>query len=93
MWFLIFVLVVLTLSAAAFWLYRMTVRHYERKVIAEYEAWRQEQQRPHQAAHHETEVMIPAEFVENFVEECDNVLAQLEQRRREWRRAERLASR
>lgn len=98
MWYLLFGIVVLTLSAVAFTLYRRTVRRYEQKVIEEYEEARRGQQRRHQvaddlAAAPQLTYAAAPEDDPDFQAGCAEALAQLELRRRETRRFERLARR
>ena len=93
---ILFVVVILALSALVFCLYRSAVCRYDQRVIEEYEDRREQQRRLKSPSHPATEtplVYAAAPEDEEFYTECADVLAQLEQRRKSVRRAERLARR
>ncbi|MBV9852566.1 MAG: hypothetical protein JO250_23115 [Armatimonadetes bacterium] len=94
MWFLLFLVVVLALSALAFRLYHGAVCRYEQRVIEEHEEAQREQRR--QANYVPTPEQPPAGdwelegiSAEEYQAGCAEALAQLAQRRKAQRRWER----
>ena len=100
MWFLLFLLAVLLLSALAFSLYHSAICRYEQKVIEEYEETRREQQRRRRLftarkppCRGQPILEFAAAPDEEFDAACAETLAQLELRRKALRRSQRFLRR
>ncbi len=92
-WFVLFGVIVLSLSALAFSLYHRAVCRYDQRVIEEYAETRRRQQRPQKPDATEPNFAFAAVPDEEFNAECADVLAELEQQRKALRRSQRCAQR